>query len=57
MIVTANMGNWVGRITLDHMGERSFRLLFQVLMTGLALRLIWIAAERGGYLPGWATNF
>ena len=43
MIVTSFIGTWLGRITLDRIPERLFRMVFQVVLTVLALRLIWIA--------------
>ena len=43
MIVTSFIGTWLGRITLDRIPERLFRMVFQVILTVLALRLIWIA--------------
>lgn len=44
MITTAALGNWVGSRTLDRVPERAFRIVFQVLLTGLAVRLLWVAA-------------
>ena len=43
MIVTSFIGTWLGRITLDRIPERLFRMVFQVILTVLALRLIWNA--------------
>ena len=45
MIGTAVIGTWYGRRALDHMPERAFRIVFQILLTGLALRLIWVGAS------------
>ena len=45
MIVTSFIGTWLGRITLDRIPERLFRMVFQVILTVLALRLIWIAVD------------
>ena len=50
MIATAALGNWVGAVTLDYMPERAFRLLFQVVLTVLAVRLLWLAAVEAGLL-------
>jgi uncharacterized membrane protein YfcA len=48
MIVTAALGNWTGRMTLDHVAERWFRIGFKVLMTALAARLLWTALRDSG---------
>jgi uncharacterized membrane protein YfcA len=48
MIGGAAMGNWVGGKVLDRIPERRFRIVFQVLLTLLALRLLWVAARAGG---------
>ena len=45
MIATAVIGTWYGRRALDRMPERAFRILFQILLTGLALRLIWVGVS------------
>lgn len=45
MIVTSFIGTWLGRITLDRIPERLFRVAFQIILTVLAIRLIWIAAS------------
>jgi uncharacterized membrane protein YfcA len=50
MIVSAFFGNWVGRATLDRMRERDFRLIFRIVMTLLALRLLWMAAGGLGWV-------
>jgi uncharacterized membrane protein YfcA len=50
MIVSAFFGNWVGRATLDRMCERDFRLIFRIVMTLLALRLLWMAAGGLGWV-------
>ena len=44
MIATAVLGTWIGSRTLNRIPERAFRVIFQVLLTGLALRLIWVGA-------------
>jgi uncharacterized protein len=48
MLGGAVAGNWVGHKALDHMPERLFRIFFQVLLTGLALRLLWVGAADSG---------
>ena len=44
MIATSFIGTWLGKMVLDRIPERLFRIAFQIILTGLALRLIWIAA-------------
>lgn len=44
MIVTSIVGTWLGKSVLDRIPERLFRIAFQIILTFLALRLIWIAA-------------
>ena len=43
MIFGAVIGNWIGQRTLSRMPERLFRRLFQVLLTLLAIRLLYSA--------------
>jgi len=50
MIATAALGSWVGAMTLDRVPERAFRLILQTILTVLAVRLIWLAAESAGLL-------
>ncbi len=50
MIASATLGNWVGSKILARMPEQAFRSVFQVLMTILALRLIWRAAADAGLI-------
>lgn len=40
MIVCGILGNYIGRLLLDKMSERRFRIIFKIFMTILALRLI-----------------
>ena len=44
MIVTAAIGNWIGGRTLSLIPEKMFRRGFQIVLTLLALRLLWVAA-------------
>ncbi|MGE3247445.1 MAG: TSUP family transporter [Beijerinckiaceae bacterium] len=46
MVVTGFFGNWLGFKALDRMPEARFRLIFQLLLTVLGLRLIWMAFAR-----------
>jgi uncharacterized protein len=41
MIATGALGNWVGEVALHRTTEQRFRLVFQLVLTVLALRLIW----------------
>lgn len=47
MIATAALGNWIGGRTLNRMPEHLFRRCFQIVLTLLALRLLWVAATSG----------
>src|SRR5215467_4149301 len=49
MIVTGSVGNWLGEMALHRTTEQRFRLVFQLVLTALSLRLLW------GALPdlGW----
>ncbi len=48
MVATATLGNWVGRKVLFRMREELFRVVLKVLLTALALRLLWVAARGSG---------
>jgi uncharacterized membrane protein YfcA len=48
MIASAVLANWAGRFFLDRMKENWFRSIFKVLLTALALRLMWVAASDAG---------
>ena len=50
MIATGALGNWIGERALDRVSERSFRLVFRVILTLLGLRLIWVAAAELGWI-------
>ena len=50
MIVTGAVGNWIGEVALHRTTEQRFRLVFQLVLTALSLRLLWGAiAEQGGF--------
>ncbi len=49
MIVSATFGNWVGARVLERIPERCFRMVFKVLLSTLAVRLLWVAARDSGY--------
>ena len=44
----ATLANWIGAKVLHKMHEGHFRLLFKLVVTGLSLRLIWLAAKEAG---------
>lgn len=48
MIATAVLGSWVASRLLDHMPEKLFRAVFQILISGLAIRLLWVGASEFG---------
>src|SRR5262245_41944817 len=50
MIVAGAVGNWVGEVALERTSEKSFRLVLQVVLTLLGLRLLWSAAQSAGWL-------
>lgn len=43
MIALSFVGTWLARFVLDQIPERLFRIAFQILLTLLSVRLIWIA--------------
>ena len=50
MIVAGAVGNWLGEIALMRTSEQRFRLIFQLVLTALALRLLWSAAVGAGWI-------
>jgi uncharacterized membrane protein YfcA len=48
MVLTGAVGNWAGFKALERMPEARFRLVFQVLLTVLGLRLLWMALRGAG---------
>ncbi|MDH3241728.1 MAG: sulfite exporter TauE/SafE family protein [Alphaproteobacteria bacterium] len=48
MVGTAAFGNWLARKVLFRMREELFRTILKVLLTALALRLLWVAARDSG---------
>ncbi len=50
MIVAGTFGNWVGARALNRIPERAFRIVFQILLTVLALRMLWRAALEYGLI-------
>jgi uncharacterized protein len=49
MIVAGAVGNWVGEVALEKTSEKSFRLVLQVVLTLLGVRLLWSAAQGAGW--------
>ena len=45
MIATTFLATWLGRMTLDRVPERLFRIALKTILTLLALRLLWVAAR------------
>jgi uncharacterized protein len=48
MIAGGALGNWLGEVALQRTTERRFRLVFQLVLTILGLRLLWSAAPAVG---------
>jgi uncharacterized protein len=48
MIATGAIGNWVGEAALMRTQETHFRLVLQLALTLLGLRLLWTAARGAG---------
>ncbi len=49
MIAAGAVGNWLGEMALHHTSERRFRLVFQLVLTAIGLRLLWGAARDAGW--------
>jgi uncharacterized membrane protein YfcA len=43
MIVAGALGNWIGELALNRTPEQRFRIILQLVLTALALRLLWNA--------------
>ncbi len=43
MVATGSVGNWLGEVALARTSEKRFRIILQIGLTILALRLIWNA--------------
>ncbi len=50
MIVAGAIGNWLGEAALHKTSEQRFRLILQIILSLLALRLIWSAAVEAGWV-------
>jgi uncharacterized protein len=49
MIVTGTAGNWIGELALHRTSEQRFRVVFQLVLTALSLRLLWGAVANLGW--------
>jgi uncharacterized protein len=49
MIAAGAIGNWLGEVALHRTTEQRFRTVFQLVLTALGLRLIWIAVANAGW--------
>lgn len=49
MIAAGAVGNWLGEVALLATPEKRFRLMFQIVLTALGLRLLWGAARDAGW--------
>jgi uncharacterized membrane protein YfcA len=49
MVGTALLGNLAASRVLNRVPERRFRMVFRVVMTALALRVLWLAARNAGF--------
>ncbi len=48
MVVAGALGNWLGELALGYTSEMRFRLILQLVLTALALRLMWMAVPELG---------
>lgn len=49
MIAGGAVGNWLGEAALNRTSEQRFRLILQLILTALALRLLWSAGSAAGW--------
>lgn len=52
MIASGALGTWIGLELLGRMTDRRFDTLFNLLLTALSLRLLWLSGRGFGILPG-----
>jgi uncharacterized membrane protein YfcA len=50
MIAGGALGNWIGEAALHRTSEQRFRLVLQLVLTALALRLLWSAGQHAGWI-------
>jgi uncharacterized protein len=49
LIGAGALGNWIGEVALHRTTEQRFRLVFQLVLTALGLRLLWSALPDLGW--------
>lgn len=49
MIGTMVLATWLGRKVLDKVPEKQFRVVLKIILSLLALRLLWVAADAGNW--------
>ena len=50
MILAGAAGNWVGEVALGKISEQKFRLILQIVLSLLALNLLWTALTGKAWL-------
>ena len=50
MIITGAIGNWLGEVALNYVTERRFRLILKVVLSVLALNLLFNASRGAGWV-------
>ncbi len=50
LVAGTSLGGWAGSKALNRIPERGFRIVFKILLTVLALRLLWQAAVSAGLI-------
>jgi uncharacterized membrane protein YfcA len=50
MIAASTAGNWAGKVALGQTSEGRFRLIFQLVLSAMALHLLWSAVREAGLL-------
>ena len=44
----AFIGTWVGKLIIDRVSEKMFRVVFRLFVTITALRLVWVSLATAG---------
>lgn len=47
-VVAAVFGTWVGKLIIDRVSEKTFRVVFRLFVTITALRLVWVSLATAG---------
>jgi uncharacterized membrane protein YfcA len=50
MTLASAAGNWIGKMALAYTPEARFRLIFQLVLTVMALKLLWNAVQASGWI-------